>query len=65
MGAEGTTPSFNDEFEETADIGVVLTVDVADLDSTVTPGNETFVVKYTTTSTGTNATMNYRTTILS
>jgi hypothetical protein len=65
VGAEGTTPSFNDEFEETADIGVVLTVAVDDLDSTVTPGNETFVVKYTTTSTGTNATMNYRTTILS
>lgn len=65
VGAEGTTPSFNDDYEETADIGVSLTVTVDDLDSTVTPGNETFVVKFTTTNTGTNASMNFRTTILS
>jgi hypothetical protein len=65
VGAEGTVRQFADDYVETADIGVTLTVDVDDLDSTVTPGNETLVVKYTTTSSGTAATMSYQTTIIS
>lgn len=65
VGAEGTVQQFADDFVETADIGVTLTVDVDNLDSTVTPGNETLVVKYITTSSGTAATMSYQTTIIS
>jgi hypothetical protein len=62
IGREGTTPQFNDDYEETADIGVTLSVTAEPLDSTA--GNETFVVKYITTSTGTSATMDYQTTII-
>ena len=62
IGKEGTTPSFNDDYEETADIGVTLSVTTDDLDSTA--GNETFVVKYITTSTGSSATMDYQNTII-
>lgn len=62
IGAEGTTPAYNDDYEETADIGVTLSVTTDDLDSTA--GNETFVVKYTTTSTGSSATMDYQSTII-
>jgi hypothetical protein len=62
IGREGTTPSFNDDYEETADIGVTLSVTTDALDSTA--GNETFVVKYITTSTGTSATMDYQNTII-
>ena len=47
VGKEGTAPTYNDDYEETADIGVELSVDVDALDSTA--GNETFIVKYTTT----------------
>ena len=62
IGKEGTTPSFNDDYEETADIGVTLSVTTDNLDSTA--GNETFVVKYITTSTGSSATMDYQNTII-
>jgi len=62
IGKEGTTPSFNDDYEETADIGVTLSVTTDDLDSTA--GNETLVVKYITTSTGSSATMDYQNTII-
>ena len=62
IGREGTTPQFNDDYEETADIGVTLSVTAEPLDSTA--GNETFVVKYITTSTGTSATMDYQNTII-
>ena len=65
VGAEGTVQQFADDYVETADIGVTLTVDVDNLDSTVTPGNETLLVKYTTSSSGTAATMSYQTTIIS
>lgn len=59
VGKEGTNPTYNDDYEETADIGVELSVDVDDLDSTA--GNETFIVKYTT-SNATIATFNYQVT---
>jgi hypothetical protein len=62
IGKEGTTPTYNDDYEETADIGVTLSVTTDDLDSTA--GNETFVVKYITTSTGSSATMDYQNTII-
>lgn len=62
IGREGTTPTYNDDYEETADIGVTLSVTTDDLDSTA--GSETFVVKYTTTSTGSSATMDYQNTII-
>ena len=55
---------YNDDYEETADIGVTLSVTTDDLDSTVTPGNETIVVNYTTTA-GNSATMTYQSTIIS
>ena len=57
VGKEGTAPTFNDDYEETTDIGVELTVDVDNLDSTA--GNETFIVKYTTTN-DTTATFDYQ-----
>ena len=57
VGKEGTAPTYNDDYEETADIGVELSVDVDNLDSTA--GNETFIVKYTTTN-DTTATFNYQ-----
>lgn len=57
VGKEGTAPTFNEDYEETADIGVELSVDVDDLDSTA--GNETFIVKYTTTN-DTTATFDYQ-----
>jgi len=59
VGKEGTAPTYNDDYEETADIGVELSVDVDALDSTA--GNETFIVKYTTTN-DTTATFNYQVT---
>ena len=62
IGKEGTTPTYNDDYEETADIGVTLSVTTDNLDSTA--GNETFVVKYITTSTGSSATMDYQNTII-
>jgi hypothetical protein len=57
VGKEGTAPTYNDDYEETADIGVDLSVDVDALDSTA--GNETFIVKYTTTN-DTTATFDYQ-----
>jgi hypothetical protein len=57
VGKEGTAPTFNDDYEETTDIGVELTVDVDNLDSTA--GNETFILKYTTTN-DTTATFDYQ-----
>ena len=58
VGKEGTAPSHNDDYEETGDVGVTLTVDADALDSTA--GNETFDVNYATTSTGTAATMDFQ-----
>ena len=57
VGKAGTAPTYNDDYEETADIGVELSVAVDNLDSTA--GNETFIVKYTT-SNDTTASFNYQ-----
>lgn len=47
---DGTTVSYNDDFENTADLGVTLT-------PTVSTGS--VIMRYTTTSTGSSATFNY------
>ena len=60
IGKEGTAPSYNDDYEETGDVGVTLTVDADALDSTA--GNETFDINYATTSTGSAATMDFQVT---
>ena len=62
IGKEGTTPTYSDNYEETGDVGVALSVATDDLDSTA--GNETFVIKYTTTQIEASATMDYQTTII-
>ncbi len=54
---------FDDTFTESgADVGVTLTAVLDDKDST--SGNETVAFKFTTTSTGTAATIDYQTTII-
>jgi len=62
IGKEGTTPTYSDNYEETGDVGVALSVATDDLDSTA--GDETFVIKYTTTQIEASATMDYQTTII-
>lgn len=59
VNANGTLTTYNDEYEENTDIGVTLTADMSDEDSTVS-GNETVTIKFTTTSTGTAATMDHQ-----
>ena len=55
--------SFDDTFTESGtDVGVSLTAVLDNKDSTA--GSETVALKYTTTSTGTNATIDYQTTII-
>ena len=54
---------FDDTFTESgADVGVLLTAALDNKDSTA--GNETVAFKFTTTSTGTAATIDYQTTII-
>lgn len=54
---------YDDTFTESgSDIGVELTAVLDDKDSTV--GSETVALKYTTTSTGSDATLDYQTTII-
>ena len=63
ISASTTAVGFDDTFTESgADIGVTLTAVLDDKDSTA--GNETVAFKFTTTSTGTDATIDYQTTIL-
>ncbi len=63
ISASTTAVSFDDTFTESgADLGVTLTAVLDDKDSTA--GNETVAFKFTTTSTGTAATIDYQTTIL-
>jgi len=63
ISASTTAVGFDDVFTESgADIGVTLTAALDDKDSTA--GNETVAFKFTTTSTGTAATIDYQTTIL-
>ncbi len=61
VNASGSYVSFNDDYEESnGDVGVTLTAVGDNLDSTA--GNETVIIKYTTTSTGTAATMDHQVT---
>tara|TARA_B100000900_G_scaffold176531_1_gene149726 strand:- start:2928 stop:4547 length:1620 start_codon:yes stop_codon:yes gene_type:complete len=63
ISAAGEYASSNDDFEESnGDAGVTLSVKTSDGDSTA--GNDTIRVQYTTTSTGTDATMEYQVQIL-
>jgi hypothetical protein len=62
VGKGGTLPQYNDDYEETGDVGVTLTVTATEEDSTVLSDDETFTVLYTTTSTGSPATMDYQVT---
>ena len=63
INAAGEYASYDDTYTESnGDVGVVLTANTSDSDST--GGNETLRVKYTTTNTGTAATMDYQTTIM-
>ncbi len=63
ISASTTAVSHDDTFTESgASVGVTLTAELDNKDST--SGNETVVLKYTTTSTGTDATIDYQTTII-
>jgi hypothetical protein len=63
ISAAGETSSYNDDYEESnGDAGVNLTAKTSDGDSTA--GNDTIRVQYTTTSTGTAATMEYQVQLL-
>ena len=55
--------SFSDEYEEPGtDVGITLTAVRENLDSTA--GNESLTIKFTSTNTGTNATMDYQVTTI-
>ena len=63
ISAAGEFCSTNDDYEESnGDAGVTLTAKTSDGDSTA--GNDTIRVQYETTSTGTNATMEYQVQVL-
>jgi hypothetical protein len=63
ISAAGEFASSNDDYEESnGDAGVTLSVKTSDGDSTA--GNDTIRVQYTTTNTGTDATMEYQVQIL-
>ena len=63
ISASTTAVGFDDTFTESgADVGVTLSAVLDDKDSTA--GNETVAFKFTSTSTGTAATIDYQTTIL-
>ena len=64
ISAAGEFSSYNDDFEESnGTVGVTLSAKGSDGDSTA--GADTIRVQYITTSTGTNATMDYQVTIIS
>jgi hypothetical protein len=61
VNASGSYVSHNDDYEESnGDVGVTLSAVGDNLDSTA--GNETVIIKYITTSTGTAATMDHQVT---
>jgi len=63
ISAAGEYASYNDDYEESnGDVGVTLTAKTSDGDSTA--GNDTIRIQYTTTNTGTAATMEYQVQIL-
>ena len=57
VNASTSAVTYNDEYEENSDVGVTLSVELDNLDSTA--GNETAIVKFITSSTGTAATMDH------
>ena len=63
ISASTNGASYDDTYTESgSDVGVELTAVLDDKDST--SGSETVALKFTTTSTGTDATLDYQTTIL-
>ena len=58
ISAAGELCTHNDDFEETADVGVTLSAKTSDGDSTA--GNDTIRVQFTSTNTGTDATLEYQ-----
>jgi len=60
VNASTTAVTYHDDYEENSDVGVTLTAVLDNLDSTA--GNETVIIKYTTTSTGNSATMDHEVT---
>ena len=57
VNASTNAVTYNDDYEENSDAGVTLTAELDNLDSTA--GNETVIVKFQTTSTGNDATMDH------
>jgi peroxiredoxin len=63
ISSAGELCTFNDDYEETSDVGTTLSAITSDGDSTA--GNDTIRVKYVTTSdSSTNVTMEYQVQIL-
>ena len=60
VNANGTSISYNDDYEENSDPGITLTSSMSDDDSTVA-GNDTVTIKYSSSS-GTDATMDHEVT---
>ena len=58
ISAAGELCTHNDDFEETADVGVTLSAKTSDGDSTA--GNDTIRVQFTSTNTGTDTTLEYQ-----
>ena len=63
INASTTAVSYDDTYNESnGDVGVTLSAALEAKDSTA--GNETVTLQYTTTNTGTDATLEYQTTIM-
>ena len=60
VNASTSAVTYNDDYEENSDAGVTLSAELDNLDSTA--GNETVIIKFQTTSTGTSATMDHEVT---
>ena len=60
VNASTSAVTYNDDYEENLDLGVTLSAELDDLDST--SGNETVIIKFQTTSTGNAATMDHEVT---
>ena len=60
VNANGTSVSFNDDYEENTDVGITLTAAMSDDDSTVA-GNDTLTINYASSS-GSDAIMDHEVT---
>ena len=60
VNASTSSVTYNDDYEENSDAGVTLSAELDNLDSTA--GNETVIIKFQTTSTGNDATMDHEVT---